>query len=149
MIQAESAVEAIVQEISISAPAEKIFTALTNPQELLKWWAVENKFRLIAAETDLHPGGRWFMRVEGSCEAGAKHTVVRGVYQVVEPPSLLVFSWIRDDDEGNETVVRWDLKETGGVTLVRVTHSGFTSESQRDRNSGWPVILSLLQRHLA
>lgn len=28
----------IVQEITIKAPAERIFEALTNPDERLKWW---------------------------------------------------------------------------------------------------------------
>ncbi len=29
---------AIVQEVTIKAPAERIFQALTNPEERLKWW---------------------------------------------------------------------------------------------------------------
>jgi hypothetical protein len=34
--------------------------------------------------------------------------------------------------------------EREGVTTVRVTHSGLTSEYLRSRNSGWPVVVKLL-----
>jgi hypothetical protein len=44
-----------------------------------------------------------------------------------------------------ETLVRWDLEEKDGVTTVRLTHSGLTSESSRARNSSWPLILGVLQ----
>jgi hypothetical protein len=47
-----------------------------------------------------------------------------------------------------ETLVRWDLEEKDGVTTVRLTHSGLTSESSRARNSGWPLILSVLQAYV-
>jgi uncharacterized protein YndB with AHSA1/START domain len=43
----------IVQEVTIQAPADRIFAALTRPEELLKWWAAEGKFQLVHAECDL------------------------------------------------------------------------------------------------
>ena len=56
-----------------------------------------------------------------------------------------IFTWIRDEEHHPETLVRWDLEETDGVTTVRVTHSGLTSERLRTRHSGWPLILALLR----
>jgi hypothetical protein len=50
--------------------------------------------------------------------------------------------------DGIETLVRWDLDGTDGVTTVRLTHSGFASESLRTRNDGWPLILDLLHNYL-
>jgi uncharacterized protein YndB with AHSA1/START domain len=62
---------------------------------------------------------------------------------------LLVFTWLADwQENATETLVRWDLEEKDGVTTVRVTHSGLTSESLRARNSGWPLILGLLQAYV-
>ena len=138
--------DAIVQEVTIKAPAEKIFNALTNPEELLKWWRAEGKFQCVGAESDLRPGGKWRMRVSGSCGTGASSTV-SGEYRTVQPPHLLVFTWLREEENTPETLVRWDLEEKDGVTRVRVTHSGLTSESLRARNSGWPLILSLLHAY--
>ena len=62
--------DAIVQEVTIKASAEEIFNALTNPAELLKWWGAEGKFQCVHAESDLRPGGKWRMRVSGSCGTG-------------------------------------------------------------------------------
>ena len=45
--------DAIVQELTILGSAERIFDALTNPEELLKWWNAEGKFRVTHVESDL------------------------------------------------------------------------------------------------
>lgn len=138
-------VDAIVQEITINAPAERIFRALTSPGELLRWWAAEGKFRATQVESDLRPGGAWRMGVEGSCGPESSCTVVSGKYLEIAPPHRLVFTWLREEEDDPETTVQWDLKEGNGATTVRVTHSGFTSERMRTRNSGWPLIQQLLQ----
>ena len=52
----------IVQEITIKGPAERIFEALTNPDERMKWWGAEGKFQTTQMESDLRPGGKWVMR---------------------------------------------------------------------------------------
>ena len=138
--------DAIVQEVVIKAPAERIFRALTRPEELLGWWAAEGKFQVIEAECDLQPGGKWRMRVAGRCGVESPQvSTVHGEYRVVDPPRLLTYSWIRENENWPETLVRWDLKEEAGCTTVRVTHSGLVSEALRQRNSGWPTVLGLLQ----
>ncbi len=138
----------IVQEVVIHAPAERIFRALTRPEELLAWWAAEGKFHLIEAECDLQPGGKWRMRVAGRCGEGSPVSIVSGEYRVVDPPRLLTYTWIRENENWPETLVRWDLKENSGYTTVRVTHSGLVSEALRERNSGWPLVLHLLKSWL-
>jgi uncharacterized protein YndB with AHSA1/START domain len=137
--------DTIVQEIVIKRPAEKIFEALTNADELLKWWRVEGKFQIVHMESDLRPGGKWRMRLIGG---RGTETVVSGEYREIERPHLLIFTWIRENEDATETLVRWELAEKDGVTTVRVTHSGLTSESLRARNDGWPMILGLLQVHV-
>lgn len=140
--------DAIVQEIVIQAPAARIFAALTSPAELLKWWAAEGKFKATHVELDLRPGGKWRMRVESCRGPETYSTTVFGEYRVIEPPRLLTFTWIRDEQDSPETLVSWELEEVGGGTRVRVTHSGLTSEGLRARNSGWPLIQCLLQAYL-
>jgi uncharacterized protein YndB with AHSA1/START domain len=134
--------DTIVQEITIRSPAERIFEALINPHELAKWWGVEGKFQVTHMASDLRRGGRWRMRVRGP---GGTESTVAGEYRKIDRPRLLVFTWIREQENMPETVVRWDLEEKGGITTVRVTHSGLTSEKLRARNSGWPMILDLLR----
>jgi len=137
--------DSIVQEIQIKRPAETIFDALTNAAELVKWWRVEGKFQITKMESDLRPGGKWRMRLIGG---RGTETVVSGEYRIVERPHLLVFTWIRETEDPTETQVRWELAEKDGVTTVRVTHSGLTTETLRKRNDGWPMILSLLQAYV-
>jgi uncharacterized protein YndB with AHSA1/START domain len=138
----------IVQEVTIKASAERIFAALTRPEELLKWWAAEGKFQILHAECDLQPGGKWRMQVAGKCATEASVSTVYGEYRTIDPPRVLTYTWIREHEDYPETLVRWDLAENDGCTTVRVTHSGLVSESLRAGNSGWPVIVALLQAYV-
>lgn len=137
------AIDAIVQEITISASAERIFEALTDPSQRTKWWGLKGRFETKHMESDLRPGGRWMMSGTGM---EGKPFRVNGVYRIVERPRVLAFTWLPSwDEEATETVVRFELDEHGGVTRVRVTHSGFASEGSRARHQGWPQILSWLK----
>jgi uncharacterized protein YndB with AHSA1/START domain len=147
MNPAATSEDTIVQEVTIKAAAERVFAALTNPDELLKWWAAEGRFRATHVESDLRPGGRWSMRVVSDRTGDVSCTPVHGEFRAIDPPRLLIFTWIREEEHHPETLVRWDLEETDGVTTVRVTHSGLTSERLRTRNSGWPTIVELLKTH--
>jgi uncharacterized protein YndB with AHSA1/START domain len=137
--------DTIVQEITVRSSARRTFEALTIPEELVKWWGVEGKFQVIKMESDLRATGKWRMHVRGR---DGRVSTVAGEYRKIEPPRLLVFTWIREQENTAETLVRWDLEETNGITRVRVTHSHLTSESLRRRNDGWPLILRLLQAHV-
>jgi uncharacterized protein YndB with AHSA1/START domain len=138
--------DTIVEEITIKAPADRIFEALTNPEECLKWWGYKGQFETTHMESDLRPGGRRVMRGTG---IGGRPFSVTGVYREIERPRLLVFTW-RPDWQGGDTegVVRWDLEEKAGVTTVRVTHSGLATESSRASHRGWPNILTWLRSHV-
>jgi len=138
--------DTIVKEIAIKASAERIFEALTDPEQRLQWWGAEGQYRGTQMESDLRPGGKWMTRGIGR---GGKHFTVRGEYRAIERPRLLVFTWLPDWDENAlETLVRFDLDEKDGVTLLRLTHSGLASESARDHHRGWPQVLSWLQAYV-
>jgi uncharacterized protein YndB with AHSA1/START domain len=138
--------DAIVQEITINAHADRIFEALTEPQERMKWWGSEGRFQVQQFESDLRPGGKWTMRGTG---IGGRPFVVRGEYREVERPTLLVFTWLPDwYENATETLVRWELKPNNGATVVRLTHSGLTTEAARTSHRGWPQILEWLRVHI-
>ena len=138
--------DTIVEEITIEAPAERIFEALTNPKECMKWWGSQGRFQTTHMESDLRPGGRRVMR---GARVGGRPFSVTGVYREIERPRLVVFTWLPDwEGDATESVVRWDLEEKGGVTTVRLTHSGLTSESSHTSHRGWPDILTWLKSHV-
>jgi uncharacterized protein YndB with AHSA1/START domain len=137
--------DTIIKEITIHAPAERIFEALTNPEQRLRWWGAEGQYRGTHMESDLRPGGRWITRGIGR---GGKSFTVRGEYRTIERPRLLVFTWLPDwEENAPETLVRFDLEEKDGVTTVRLTHSGLSTESSRDHHRGWPQVLAWLQAY--
>ena len=49
--------DAIVTEIEIAAPPERVFQALTDPSQLMLWWAASPAGALW--EMDARPGGKW------------------------------------------------------------------------------------------
>jgi len=74
---------------------------------------------------------------------------VAGEYRTIERPRLLVFAWLPDwQEDGTETIVRWDLDEKDGVTTVRLTHSGFTTETCRATYRDRPQVLGGLQAYV-
>src|SRR5205809_6374605 len=83
--------DTIVQEVTIKAPAERIFKALTNPQERVRRWGAEVRFQVTYMESDLRPGGKWMMRGIG---IGGKRFIVSGVYCEIDRPRLLAFTWL-------------------------------------------------------
>lgn len=66
-------------------------------------------------------------------------TSVSGVYTIVDPPRVLAFTWQHDwkpDAVRDETLVRYDLSESNGVTTVRrLTHARHHAP-RADRRSG-------------
>lgn len=137
--------DAIVEEVTIRAAASRVFDALTNPEERMKWWGAPGRFQVAQFESDLRAGGKWAMR--GSGLEGKPFTIT-GKYLEIDRPRLLVFTWLPDWYEGaTETIVRWELEEQNGLTTVRLTHSGFTSEIARASHRGWPQILGWLQSY--
>jgi uncharacterized protein YndB with AHSA1/START domain len=135
--------DTVIQEVVIKAPAERIFEALTNPAQRTKWWGTEGRFQTTHMESDLRPGGKWMMRGNG---IGGKPFTIRGEYRQIEPPRLLIFTWLPDwQEDAFETLVRFDLIENNGITAVRLTHSGLATESSRLSHKGWPQILAWLQ----
>jgi uncharacterized protein YndB with AHSA1/START domain len=45
-------------EVLIRAPAERVFTALTNPEERVKWWGAEGRFKAPTAPARSIVAGR-------------------------------------------------------------------------------------------
>ncbi|HYZ17562.1 MAG TPA: SRPBCC domain-containing protein [Candidatus Acidoferrum sp.] len=139
----------IRQEIAIAAPAAKVFAALTTPEQVMQWWGDEDSYRSTKMEQDFRVGGAW--RTTGNSKNGESYSV-KGTYRVIEPPHALEYTWVHDwggVNDKTETIVRFDLEERDGVTLVRLTHSGFTNqESKDDHESGWATVLGWLRDYV-
>ncbi len=137
--------DTITQEITINAPAARVFAALTTPDQCVRWWGIEGRFKSTGMESDLRPGGKWVVRGTRAGDGG--EFIVRGEYREIKPPHLLSFTWLPDWEEGaTESLVRFDLLEANGVTTLRLTHSGLVGERARIHHQGWAEILDKLQK---
>lgn len=131
------------RDLEIHAPRERVWAALTEPKQLLRWFPTKR------AEVDLRPGGATVLEWD---EAKAEAMV-----DVVEPPDRFVFRW-RPHGLGRPfTTVSFMLEEHGGgaSTRVRLVESGFASlpdqietQSQKGNDEGWAHELQELKENL-
>ena len=126
----------ITRRLELSAEIERVWKALTDPNELAKWFPERAEFdprpgTLGWLEWDQH--GRYPLRVES-----------------VEPPHRLAWSWSHGPglpfDAEQSTLVEWTLtaRDEGG-TLLELRESGFRSEKDYHENQGgWTAELGEL-----
>ena len=69
---------------------------------------------------------------------------VTGVYQEIDRPKRLVYSWAWED-QGHESRVEFELRAHAGGTEVTLIHEGFASfESMTGHSRGWTASLQQL-----
>ncbi len=120
---------------TLPAPREKVFRAWTDP-EAVKRWSGPRDQPAVLAELDLKVGGRYRIHMQGPDGSVMK---VTGVYQVVDPPHRLVYTWLWETwPEAGETLVTVEFRDRGAETEVALTHERFPSEEIRGAHeTGW------------
>lgn len=138
--------DAILTEIFIAATPEEVFRALVDPELVVQWWGGQGagqSFRCTHFQCDLRPGGMW--RSSGVDGEGRPFEAA-GEYLEVDPPRLLVQTWVASWTAQLKTTVRWELQATDVGTLVRHQHSGLAVHPEVAKSfRGWPRILGWLQ----
>jgi uncharacterized protein YndB with AHSA1/START domain len=147
----------IVAEIFIAAPPERVFQAISDPRQMPQWWGQKDMYRITEWNADLRPGGKW-SSVGASIDG--KPFRVDGEYLEVDPPHLLVHTWIASWSADLETVVRWELEprdvhnlqhrgpqRAGTGTFVTVRHDGFAKGPKEalEHAKGWARVLAWMQ----
>ena len=137
--------DAIVTEIEIAAPPERVFAALTDPAQLMLWWVGTPKGALW--EMDARPGGKWRYELADPSRKkvlnGVRDFKAHGEITEFDPPRVLAYTW--------PSTARWELSATSTGTRVKVTHSGLANEPmvRKDYAGGWPGVLEKLRKHCA
>ena len=142
--------DAIVSEIFIAAPPERVFQALIDPQQVRQWWTSEEcPIESFALEARL--GGGWCYDTSHSTLTvnGVSKFHCEGEVLEFDPPRRLAYSWIANwhDQPSQRTVVRWELFRSGNGTRLKVTHSGLAAlpNARKDYRGGWPGVVELLK----
>lgn len=121
--------------IDLDASPDRVWRAITTPDELARWWAAGDIAAVVGHSFDLDMGAF------GSqpCEI-----------LEVAPERLLRFRFTPDWE------LEWRLEPTASGTQLTMVHSGFDAESPRDAfahqhmGEGWrTTVLPALAAHLA
>jgi uncharacterized protein YndB with AHSA1/START domain len=121
-------------ERRLAHPVERVWDALTRPDELIGWWG--------DAEVELEEGGRFTMRWLNTDDEG-NGVVMHATITKLVPGRLLVL-----DGEPHGRL-RWELTPDGDATLL-----SFRSTVELDPEfltkvpAGWHFHLDALERHL-
>lgn len=150
--------DAVVAEVFVAAPPERVFQALTDPAQTAQWWGQRGNYRVTGGHADIRVGGKWMS--SGVGQDGTEFHV-KGEYLEIDPPRTLVHTWESSyRPNAPTTVVRWELEprnihglqskgpqKLGTGTVVRLRHSGFAGdfESVSHHGEGWKRVLGWMQ----
>src|SRR5262245_59582541 len=106
---------AVERSIWIAAPRARVWLAITDPEQVEKWFSPGTAWRLSA----LSVGGRLFVPNQ---ETGAE--MYTQVIERVDPPHRLVLRSVPQPPATVEVTV-YTLQEEQGGTRLMITHSGY------------------------
>jgi uncharacterized protein YndB with AHSA1/START domain len=145
--------DALVSEIHIAVPPDRVFQALIDSSQVLQWWtSPECPIENFSIEP--RTGGRWRYDTKSTKMTvnGVSKFHCDGEVLEYDPPRVLMYTWIANWHEkpAQRTVVRWELAASKGGTLLRVTHSGLTglAASRKDYSGGWPGVLESIKKFI-
>lgn len=138
----------VLATVDIMVPPERVFAALSDGNEISRWWGSPDLYTTDKWIADFRVGGKW--RADGT-GAGGKPFFVEGEFLEIERPWRIVQTWEPGWDPGLMTVVRYQLSAIDGGTRLVVRHSGFGErrESCEGHSNGWVRVLGWLTSHLS
>ena len=145
--------DAVVCEVEIAAPPERIFQALTSEDQLFRWWnGAGGKCRVKSWEMEARPGGKWrcvaFDPSGQMVVNGCSEFVTSGEIVEFDLLRALAYSWFANfhSIRSHGAMVRWELIPQSHGTLVRMTHSGLKPlQIASDYANGWPGVIGSLK----
>jgi uncharacterized protein YndB with AHSA1/START domain len=139
--------DAVISEIEIAAPPDRVFQALITREQALQWGAGE-AFQITQWDLEPRLGGKWGFTAKDL--ATGREYVHYGEVIEFNPPRVLSHTWFAKFHKisSQRTLVRWDLTPTSTGTLLKVTHSGLSSlpEDRTSYSQGWPGLLDAVRK---
>jgi uncharacterized protein YndB with AHSA1/START domain len=129
----------------IKASPAKVYAALTQPEQMLRWWGPDAG-PTLRAEADVRPGGRF--SVVFRLLNGDEHNPT-GVYREVIPDRKLVFTWEWAGMPERESLVTFLLEPVdGGMQLTLIHVQLPDEEARKSHEQGWSGLLDKLPAFL-
>ena len=132
-----TALQNVSVEREVAATIDEVFAAWTTPTLMARWLSPTGRAEV---EADIRVGGR-FRVVMLDADSRLEHT---GEYLRIEPPSLLVFTWVSAYTGAEPSVVTVTLQQRDTATLVTLNHERLPASTAEPHASGWTTILERL-----
>jgi uncharacterized protein YndB with AHSA1/START domain len=135
----------VVVEQEYNAPKEKVWHALTNKEQMKRWYFTLDDFK---------PEPGFEFRFPGQGHKGEQYIHICRVTNVI-PNKKLQYSWNYQGIDGS-SLVTFELFEESDRTRLKLTHEGLESFPQNNPDfakesfkGGWTELLTvLLKKHL-
>jgi uncharacterized protein YndB with AHSA1/START domain len=133
---------------TLPAPRSAVWRAITEPEQLAKWWGPEG---FTAPGVDFEPkvGGRYRIAMQ---PPGGELFHLHGEFHEVDPPSRLAYTfvWEPPDPDDRETLVTLELEDPRQQTEVSLTQGEFATPARLElHRSGWTDSFEKLEELLA
>ena len=126
-----------------AAPPEKLFDAWFTREQWQAWIGPEG-CRCDVPVLEARQGGRY--RVQMHLNDG-REIPVEGVFQEVDRPKTLTFTWGWALSGNSDTLVRLVFRAVPGGTELTLTHEGLPTDDDRiGHGKGWNSTLNKLSR---
>jgi uncharacterized protein YndB with AHSA1/START domain len=140
-------------------PINKVWRALTEPEQFKKWWGPEG-FSCPSSKMEARVGGKYLNCMRGP---DGKEYWSTGVVKEFIPEKKLVVTDSFSDEKGNiksaseygmpgdwpkELLITFQLQEDDGATKLKLEHEGIPKEMREECIKGWNESLDKLQRNI-
>lgn len=144
--------DTIEREITVKASKERVFKAITDPQEIVAWFPDAIEGNLDAGSSPIFDFGN--------------HGKVQIYVEAVKPYDYFAYRWVPINADGSigflgdvrsqpNTLIEFRLEQVGSSTVVKLKESGFASlpptvgtEAFGNNSGGWDHMLGRLEGYL-
>lgn len=127
----------IIVETTVNAPIAKVWSAYTNPADILQWNAASEDWHTTKATVDLRVGGAFTSRMEA--KDGSFGFDFTGTYTQIVPNELIEYKF-----GDRKSTVEFVTNENS--VSVRVTFDAETENPIEQQRQGWQAILNNFSR---
>jgi len=135
----------IVARRRMPAPREIVYQAWIDPEGMREWMCPGD---VVTAEAtlDVRVGGSFRIIMKSTTQV---HEHI-GIYQIVEPPAKLAFTWSAVENPGEITLVTVEFIAHGDESELVIIHERFTNpDLARRYENGWGTIAGKFAAFLA
>jgi len=126
-------------ETTVHAPISAVWTAYSNPDDILQWNAASDDWHTTKSTVDLRPGGKFCSRMEA--KDGSFGFDFEGTYTKVVENSLIEYDF-------GDRKARVEFNESPDGVSIQVSFDSEETQSIEQQRDGWQAILNRFKQHV-